>query len=176
MDEGVPIYYKGYKEYLNGNQNFEQTMPDSNLQAWLKGRLYLFISLLFQKNKNIVVTVGEQGLSLKKRSWRGADIAIFKKSNFDLVPEYSKKPPEVVIEINIKGDYDSDEKMLRDYERKNAQLLEFGVKKIIWIFTETQFIVSVTNEGKKNYEWNDDVPVFKDISFNVQKVVDSFYE
>ncbi len=174
MDEGKPIFYKGYKEYMNGNQNYEEHMPDSNLQAWLKIHLSALLISLFKKDKSYVITGGEQGLSLKKKTWRGADVAIFKKSNFILNTEYAKKPPEVVIEINVKGHYDSDEKMLLDFERKNAQLLEFGVKKIIWIFTETKFIMSLTKDGKTHHKWNDDIPVMSGFSFNLQKMIDEF--
>ena len=174
MDEGKPIYYKGYKEYLNGNLNYEETMPDSNLQSWLKAQLLALLISFFYHDKSIVITGGKQGLSLKKKTWRGADVAVFKKSNFVLNTEYSKKPPEVVIEINVKGHYDSDEKMLHDFERKNAQLLKFGVKKIIWIFTETKFIMSLTNEGKTHHKWDEEIPVMNDFSFNIQKMIDEF--
>jgi hypothetical protein len=176
MDEGRPIYYRWYKEYLNGNENYEETMPDSSLQSWLKNQISFLITFFLQGNKNYVVTVGEQGLSLKKKSWRGADIAIFKRENFQLTPEFAKLPPEVVIEINIKGYYETQEKALADYERKNAQLLEFGVQKIIWIFTEPRQITVLTKSGRENFNWNESISVMDGIEFNAQALIDQFEE
>lgn len=174
MDEGKPVYYKWYKENLNGNEKHEETIPESNLQVWLKSQLSFLLMFFLKDNKNYVVTVGEQGLSFKKKSWRGADIAIFRRENFQLTKEFAKLPPEIVIEINIKGYYDTQEKALADYERKNAQLFEFGVKKIIWIFTEPQHITVLTPTERKNYGWPDTVPVLEDVTFNVQALIDKF--
>ena len=42
MDEGKPIYYKGTKAYLEEKTQNEEPMPDSNFQAWLKGKIFLF--------------------------------------------------------------------------------------------------------------------------------------
>ncbi len=176
MDEGKPIYYRWYKEYLNGNENYEETMPGGSLQAWLKGQIAFLISFFLQDNKIYVVTLGEQGLSLKKKSWRGADIAIFKKDNFQLNNEFAKLPPEIVIEINIKGYYETQEKALADYERKNAQLLEFGVQKIIWIFTEPRQITVLTKSSRVNYDWDATVPVMEGVEFNAQALIDKFEE
>ena len=178
MDEGQPIYYKGYKDYfnLNGTKQNEETMPDSSLQAWLKIHLSALLIAMLLKNPSYVVTGGEQGLSLKKKSWRGADVAIFHRKNFILDNKYSKKPPEIVIEINIKGDFSSNDKIHEYFERKNSQLLEFGVKKIIWLFTETEFIMSLTKDGEEHFKWNDDIPVMEGVSFNVQKLIDKFNE
>ena len=134
------------------------------------------ILLILKDNKNYVVTVGEQGLSLKKKSWRGADIAIFKKDNFQLNNEFAKLPPEIVIEINIKGYYETQEKALADYERKNAQLLEFGVQKIIWIFTEPRQITVLTKSSRVNYDWDATVPVMEGVEFNAQALIDKFEE
>jgi hypothetical protein len=176
MDEGKPIYYRWYKEFLNENEQNEETMPESSLQAWLKSHLAYLMITIYQQFKGYVVTAGEQGLSLKKKTWRGVDVAIFNRNNFVLNNEFAKLPPDYIIEINIKGYYESKEAMERDFTRKNQQLLEFGVKKVIWIFTDSQAVISITKEGETAYGWKDEVPVMAGVSFCVQALIDKYYE
>ena len=35
MDEGKPIYYRGYKEYLQGQRALEEIMSSSYIQSFL---------------------------------------------------------------------------------------------------------------------------------------------
>ena len=170
MDDGRPIYYKGYKEVLAGTKDFEAIMADSTLQAWLKGELFALIKMLLPAG--YITTVGEQGLQLKKSSWRAADIAIFKKENFALSNHYSSKAPEIAIEIDTKADLDSPGASIDYFDSKNRQLLEFGVKKIIWIFTEVQAIkVLVPGEDVQHFEWEEDITVMEGVQFNLQKIM-----
>lgn len=171
MDDGQPIYYKGYREVLAGTKDFEGIMADSTLQAWLKGELFALIKMLLPAA--YITTVGEQGLQLKKLSWRAADIAIFKKENFVLSNKYSANPPEIAIEIDTKADLNSTGEIIQYYQRKNKQLFEFGVKKIIWIFTEIQTVQVLDVEGgDQEFEWSEDILVMEGVSFNLQKIME----
>ena len=61
----------------------------------------------------------------------------------------------------------------KDFDRKNRQLFEFGVKKIIWIFTEVQMIkVLVPGEDMQHFEWEEDIIVMEGVLFNLQKIMD----
>lgn len=171
MDDGQPIYYKGYREVLAGTKDFEGIMADSTLQAWLKGELFALIKMLLPTA--YITTVGEQGLQLKKLSWRAADIAIFKKENFVLSNKYSANPPEIAIEIDTKADLNSTGEIIQYYQRKNKQLFEFGVQKIIWIFTEIQTVQVLDVEGgDQEFEWSEDILVMEGVSFNLQKIME----
>jgi len=174
MNEGQPIYYRGYREVLSGDKKVEDIIGDSNLQAWLKGELFAFIraSLL---GKDYVVTVGEQGLSLEKKSWRSADIAIFRKNNFALTKKYAQYPPDVVIEIDTKADFSSLGEAMAYYDEKVQQLFDFGVKKIIWIFTDYEKVKLITpDQEQKTISWKEDITVLEDISINIKAIIDSF--
>ena len=173
MDEGKPILYRWAVEDSK-NKKAEKPMPESSLQAWLKAELAFLIKLFFRGNKKYVVTAGEQGLSLKKNSWRGADIAIFQRKNFELTPTFAGSPPDIVIEINIKGYYDSPEKKEKDFKKKNAQLLQFGVKKIIWLFTEEKQVALITKDGSRPQAWDKKVEVMEGFSFCPKDVIDGF--
>ena len=174
MDEGQPIYYKGTKAYLEGTNQNETPMPDSNFQSWLKGKIYLFLSLLMMDNLNYDLTVGEQGLSLKKNLWRAVDIAIFNVADFQLTNNYSKKPPEIAFEIDLKGEFDTPEKVKKDHRRKINQLFKFGVKKIIWIYTDSQIVKVITPEGSEYFEWDKDIQVLENYTFNIEHIIKKY--
>jgi hypothetical protein len=158
MDDGKPIYYKAI-------------MADSTLQAWLKSELCALLKIFLPAG--YITTVGEQGLQLGKLKWRAADVAIFKKENFALSNHYSSKAPEIAIEIDTKADLDSPGASIDYFDRKNRQLLEFGVKKIIWIFTEVQAIkVLVPGEDVQHFEWEEDITVMEGVQFNLRKIMD----
>lgn len=174
MDEGKPVFYKGFRY---GFQNFyenEKTMPDSDYQSWLKNEIGFFFRLIF-KNRLYVVTVGEHGLSIKKHLWRAVDVAIFKKEVFKLTNKYSKVPPEVVFEIDLKGDFDTPTKAKEDQNRKIKQLFAFGVKKIIWIHTDSKEIRVITPEQEDTFDWNTHIPVIASVNINIHKIVDDYY-
>lgn len=174
MDEGNPIYYRGYKKVLLGTRKLEEIMGDSSLQAWMKGKIFLVLSLLLSE-LDYELTVGEHGLTLGKKSWRAADIAIFKKQNLKLNKHYSKQAPEIVIEIDTKAEIENLGEALEYYDKKTGQLLDFGVKKVIWIFTDSKKIrVLSKNKPALNLNWEEDIPVIEEITFNILKIFEQF--
>ena len=128
------------------------------------------------RNRKFVVTGGEHGLQIKKRLWRAADAAIFKKEVFQLTNKYSKVAPEVVFEIDLKGDFDTPTKAKKDQNRKIKQLFDFGVKKIIWIHTDNKEIKVITQEKEDTFSWNTDIPVIDAVTINIQKIVDDYHQ
>ncbi len=126
--KGLPIYYKGYKFVLNKTKTFDDITMDSTLQAWLKSRLTIWLgNYLLPKGYDI--TTGEQGLILSDNQKRGADIAIFKASNLRIYEHFSRIPPEVILEIDIKADTENSTEL--DYIlEKLAAYHQFGVKNI----------------------------------------------
>ena len=173
MDDGKPIYYKGYQEVLNGTKTKEQIMSDSSLQAWLKGKIYLIISNFLDGRYD--VTVGEQGLHFSKKNWRAIDIAIFKFENLVLNNKYSKLPPEIAIEIDSKAaDTDTPSKFLKYFNNKNKKLFKFGVKKIIWIFTDSKTVKVITPRQTLSYGWEEDFTVIDDLKLNLVNVFKNY--
>ncbi|MEK7255901.1 MAG: hypothetical protein AAB316_14215, partial [Bacteroidota bacterium] len=78
---GKPVYYKGYKDVLNGTKTFEEIMADSKLQSGLKARLPMMIGNQLLE-KGYEVAAGEVGFNLPLKQKRAGDIAIFKKENW----------------------------------------------------------------------------------------------
>ena len=87
--------------------------------------------------------------------------------------KYLSIPPEYVIEIDTKADLGEINNPLGYYQEKTQELLNFGVKKIIWIFTDTEKIM-VANQGSKRWEildWDQDVELIKNLNINIHGIL-----
>jgi hypothetical protein len=169
--DGRPIYYKGYREVLSGTKQLVEIMGDGNIQSFLK--LHIGALLIRLLGSEYIVTGGEQGLQLKEKSTRAADIAIFKASDFEWSPKYSSTAPLVVIEIDTKADLESFGEAIDYYDEKTSELLDFGVQKVIWILTESEKVkVASADQRPSSYDWSEDVPVIEDITINIQHLID----
>lgn len=169
--DGKPIYYRGYREVLNGTLNQEAIMADSLLQTWLKTYLgNLLIHLL--ASKPYVVLSGELGLLLKKGHRRGADIAIFSADKFSLEPHFAKTAPEVIIEIDVQAALEN--QPMADYvHRKIDDYLRFGVKQVIWIFTADRKVMTATPvKPWLTFDWDATIETVEGASFNLDKLLE----
>ena len=172
MVQGKPIYYKGYKDYLKGEKQLEQLMGSSKFQAFLVTELIFLIKTFL--GKEYFIFSNEIGLQFSKNSWRAADIAVIKKSeDVEINDKYLSTPPDYVIEIDTKADLKEIENPLGYYQEKTEDLIKFGVKKVIWIFTDTKKIM-VAEKGNKKWEiidWDQDVEFVEGLNINIQQIL-----
>jgi Uma2 family endonuclease len=169
--KGNPIYYKGYKDVLNKTKTFEEITMESTLQAWLKTYLAnMLINALF--NKNFVVVAGELGLNMQNKTKRGADLSVFKKENFVLSTGFSNLAPEIILEIDVQADTENTTEM--DYVlEKIKDYLDFGVKKVFWIFTKNRKVMVATEqEPWLTYSWNADLEILEGVKINLLEMVE----
>ena len=86
-----------------------------------------------------------------------------------------KTPPEIVIEVDTKADLSDDNFSMSYYQKKTDQLLDFGVKKVIWIYTETEKIMVAEPEKPwQTYSWNTEIQVLENASINIAQILDDF--
>ncbi len=169
-----PIYYKHYRDYLDGNKQLDEIMGSSYLQSDIISLLlYILMSSLGKEYK---VLTNELGLQLAKGSTRAADIAIISKARIKQEGIKDKKkylaiPPDVVIEVDIKADLE--EKQEFSYiNEKIEQLFAFGVARVIWILSDSEKIIVA--EPGSNWEivsWGKDVKIVDDFTVNVEKIL-----
>lgn len=172
MVDGAPIYYRGYKDYLNGNKQIEELMGSSKLQALIIAEL-IFILRSFLGDDYLIFT-NELGLQFSKKSWRAADIAVIKSDLVDdLNHKYLDVPPELVIEIDTKAELQDVKNPLGYYQEKTDELLEFGVEKVVWIFTDTKKVM-IAEQGKQWLinNWTADVAILPGLQVNLAEVVE----
>ena len=169
--DGRPIYYKGYKDVLNGKLNLEAVMSESSLQAWLKARLSILLFAALEP-KGYDVLTGELGLILGKDSRRGADLSVFRSENLVLDAHYAKIPPELIIEIDIQADLE-DQSEMEYVLRKIEDYLQFGIKKVIWIFTTNRVIMTATPQKPwLTLGWDANIETIEDFTFNIAKILE----
>ncbi len=175
MVNGNPVYYKGYKDYLNGEKQIEEIMPSSYLQALIVTQLIILLSRKMDEQKYQLIS-SEIGLQFGKKSWRAANLAIYEKEQLKDIPKLNKYltiPPKVVIEVDTKAAFEDITNPLNYYQEKTNELLEFGVDKVIWIFTDTKKVM-IAEMGKdwNIIDWTKDVKIMDGIALNIQKIVD----
>lgn len=162
LDEGKPIYYKGYKKDLSSNDSNRDPMGSSLLQSLIITQL---VVLLHQKlSDQYYILTNELGLQISKGNRRAADIAIFEKTQLSpaqIANKYTKVPPKVVLEIDTKAEMEEIQDTFTYYNRKTEQLLDFGVKKVIWVFTDTQkVLIAYPAQDWQLISWSKEIEIW----------------
>jgi len=175
MVNGKPIYYSGYKKNLKGKNNTKDPMGSSFLQSMIITNLVVF---LFNKlGKKYYIFTNELGIQFSKGNWRAADIAIYDKSQIDITKannKYINIPPKIVIEIDTKAEIEDIKDTFTYYNEKTDQLLDFGVEKVIWIFTDSKkILVADKNKEWTLNDWSKEISVVGKTKFNINKLIDS---
>jgi Uma2 family endonuclease len=150
LADGEPIYYNGYKDVLNGKKPIEALIGSSFLQAILIARIVAWLHEHFS-DKYLVMT-SELGIQIDRNNWRLADIALLNKSLASKIKsqeKYINVAPDFIIEIDTKAAIDEGGQIggLDYFQTKTDTLLNFGVKKLVWIFTQNRKIL-VAEKGK----------------------------
>lgn len=150
MIDGKAIYYNGYREVLSGKKTIESVMGSSFLQAILIARIVAWLHEHFS-DKYLVLT-SELGIQIDRNNWRLADIALLNKSLASKIKaqeKYINVAPDFIIEIDTKAAIDEGGQIggLDYFQTKTDTLLNFGVKKLVWIFTQNRKIL-VAEKGK----------------------------
>lgn len=180
IDEGVPIYYRGYRDVLLGKLKTEDIMGSSKKQSFLI--MQIVASLLrFDIERFYHLFSSELGVNFKKSN-RAADIALISKErmSFDEIWQnhYSSKMPDIIIEVDTKADLTDMPDPTNYFFKKTQQLLNNGASKVIWIFTETETVM-VAEQGKKRWEilpWTESVDVSHGFSFNILEIISKYKE
>ena len=175
MVDNKPIFYKGYKNVLKGKQQIVELKGSSYLQSLIITKLvFLLMSNLSQK---YLVLTNEVGLQFKDKGWRAADIAIVeteKLKNVEKTNKYLKVAPKIVIEIDTKAELEEVQDSFGYFHKKTDELLEFGVEKVIWIFTDSKKImISEKNMDWQILNWSKDVEVLDGININLEELIES---
>ncbi len=165
--DGKPYYRKGYKDVINKTKTVEEIMGSSSLQFilidYLLGIIYGFID----RSKYYIAT-NEAGLHLSKNNNLANDIAIYSSTILTpdkIVNRYADVPPQLVIEIDTKIDGENNNVAIN---LKTQKLLNFGVERVIWIFTENQKVMIATSgEDWVIKDWNKDVEIMNGNIFNI---------
>ena len=174
MRQGIPIYYRHYKQIAAGQMDLEEVMGSSYLQALI---VRMMVGLLFQKLDfhKYEILFNESGFMLDAKNWRNLDIAIYAKAELKKEPlyeKYVKTPPQIVIEIDTKADLTQFDSPITYFVQKTEDLLNAGVRKIIWIFTKEKKVLIAEKDKKWIIcGWNDKIEIIEDIEFCLEEML-----
>jgi hypothetical protein len=167
--DGQPIYYKGYKDVLDGTKNQAEIMGISGLQGIIISYL---VELIFSKigSKQYRILFNEIGVHINHNQNLASDIGIYDRKL--VTPEkintrYIDVPAKVFLEVDIKADVE-DLGETGYIRNKTQQLLEFGAEKVIWVLTKPKVVITATPDGKWAFsEWDFDVEILDGHAFNI---------
>lgn len=164
--DGKPVYYAGFREVLSKQKTIEEIMGSSRLQT----RIIMAIISYILKNiseDNYEIATNEFGIHIAQGDNLSGDIGIYETSQFENSRDedkYFNIPPKIMIEIDTKATIEY--VIENDYfHKKTEKLLNFGVEKVIWYFTNSQK-VWVAEKGKSWTidNWDKTIEVMPDLS------------
>lgn len=170
--DGIPVYYRGYKEIINETKKLNEVMGYGELQSYLLTILNIY--LLQNLNKIYFPVVGETGLHIAPKNNLSLDLCIYMRKDFSfskLENKYKSTPPKVVIEVDTKAD-----PVIFDYSNyyfaKTKNLLDFGVEQVVWIYTDTKKVMVAQAEGPwLTVNWTDEITVLEN-TFTIQQIIE----
>ncbi len=172
--DGRPLYYKGYKEVLKQRKTSQEIMGASGLQSFI---IQYILEILYQQigRKAYHFLTNEVGSHLGYKSNLSGDIHIFERAKLPadkINTKYIDVPPQVAIEIDVRIDMSEGQ----DYNYvldKTEKLLNFGVEKVIWIFTEhKKVMIAVPNQNWITIDWTNDIELLEGHCFNIGRFLD----
>ncbi len=178
MNEGKPIYYRGYRDVLNKTKTAEQIMGSSALQSLIVLLIQKF--LIKKLGDDYLPMANELGFKFAKKTWRNLDLALFDKRKVKdlsifLKDKYIEIAPELVIEVDTKAALDDIPDPSSYFQIKTDQLLNHGVKKVIWIYTASKkFMVAEKGKTWSIYSWKEELIIAEQVSFNIEKLLEDF--
>lgn len=172
MEDEKPVYYAGYQDVLNGIKEPEEIMGSSGLQSYLVEIIQDFL-FTHQLRNRFRYLASEVGVQIRKKKWRSCDIAIYEKERlkgYVFTNKYMGIAPDYVIEIDTKADLTKYQYQHDYFIKKTRELHEFGVKKVIWIFTENIPAIWESESADKiviRDGWDYNVTITEGMTFNL---------
>ncbi len=172
LADGTPVYYSGYKDYLKGTKTAEALMGSSYLQGIIISTILRYLYKVIPDPYEIMTN--ELGLQYTKKGWRASDIVIYEKAALQAIPvndKYMPIPPKIVIEVDTKASFENFTTPMDYFSQKTDDLLNFGVEKVVWIFTASRKVMQA--EKGKNWiisNWQQDVLLVDKVNLNLQNL------
>jgi hypothetical protein len=169
---GIPFYYRGYKDVLNKKKSLNDIMADSGLQTLLKK--FFYDLLLRQLNPDLFeVFMGEVGAHLEHKSNMGLDVAVYETAQlagekFDF--KYLEVVPKFVIEVDMKVSLDDTglDTFAQFLDFKTQKLFDAGVERLIWVLSSSKKVVIATpGNDWLIIDWNKEIELFQGIKANI---------
>ncbi len=166
--DGKPLYYRGYRNVLKGNQTFEEIMGASTLQGLI---IFYLNRILFSSidDDQFYIFSSESGVHINHRSNFANDIALYDPKLLTpdkISKKYADIPPKIVFEIDIDAELEEMTETGYIY-KKTRKLLDFGTEKVFWVLTAAQVVIVADRERIETFDWNRSIEIMEGINFNI---------
>jgi hypothetical protein len=172
---GIPVYYKGYRDVLKKAKTPEDIIADGILQAAIKFWLTLLLGNQLSLTKYWIFS-GEVGSHQAHRQNAAHDLVIIEKSKLPpgkVTNRYADVPAKIVIEIDTVVEYGDDFPTEQYVQQKTQQTLDFGTEKVIWIFTTTQKVLVATPGADWIItDWSSTLEILDGVTFNLAEFIE----
>ncbi|QKZ15669.1 Uma2 family endonuclease [Spirosoma sp. KUDC1026] len=169
---GRPLYRKGYKDVLANRKTPGEITGCRYLQAIIVSALYLYLGTQTDRKKYWVVT-NEPGLHIQLGDNLSNDIAFYLKQDVTVKGKFFDVAPKVVVEVDIKVDFEAFPAKAMDYVYEKTQaMLDFGTERVIWITTQSRkVLVATQGETWLTLNWDATIPVLDDVTLTIADVL-----
>lgn len=169
---GKPLYRKGYRDVLANRKTPGEIMGCSDLQAIIVSTLYGYLYHNTDRKKYWVVT-NEPGLHIRLGDNLSNDIAFYAKDTVTVKGKFFAVAPKVVVEVNIKIDFDPLSGSGLDYVYEKTQaMLDFGTERVIWVTTHSRkVLVATKGENWITQDWGTTIPVIDTMTLNINQLL-----
>ncbi len=146
--DGKPIYFAGYRDVLNGNKTIEEIMATGKKQSLMLNAIQ---GHLWRTPTGTALTImtGEIGIHISKKLNFSCDLVVFEDATLatlDINQNYFEVPPKIIVEVDLQADPTSIN--INQYIlKKTRKLLQFGVEKVIWVFSDPPLVSVATAQG-----------------------------
>jgi Uma2 family endonuclease len=166
---GKSLYYRGYKDVLNGTKQIEEIMGCSSLQSLIISIIDFFIKSNINR-KLYWVASNEAGIHLGHKNNLSTDLGIFLKEKVTPNDKYFDVAPEIAVEVDVRIETERD----LDYIfEKSEEMIKFGTKKILWIITRQKKIFVISpNETTQVLDYHQDIELMENIRLNLGQLLD----
>ncbi len=173
--DGRPVYYRGYREAMANNYPPEHVMGSGRKQAYLINLILRFLGRALDL-RHFDTAVSEPGVKFGKKDHVSNDIIIYHAADKArmFTDEYFDFPPHVVVEVDTKAEFSDPDRANEYYHRKTERLLQFGVERVIWVFTGTRKIMTA-EKGKPwlTVDWEDSVEVLPGCVLELRRLIEA---
>ncbi len=163
--DGKPVYYRGYRDVLEGKKQPEGVMGASTYHAFVAIKIASWLDRVL--GREYVVLGGELGY-LIEGGWRNLDVAVFRYEDVKDKLEsenYIDVPPVLVVEINVRAEVESEMEYVL---KKSEDLLKSGVERVVWIFTgPRKVMVFERGKGGLILDWEDEIPLVEGLGLRL---------
>ncbi len=171
---GQKLYRKGYKQYLNQTKTIEEIKTSVSFQGIITSVLLNYLYKNVDENE-FETFANNVGLYVSLGNNLSSDIILYNAEDarqYQYDDHYFNVAPKMVIEVDIKIELENIYSV--DYWTKKTQtLFDFGVEKVLWIFSEDKKIILA--EPNKDWivrDWTKDFELLPNHVINIQNMIE----